>query len=63
MPEEDIDPRVEQVADIFLDLTGEIVKLGVILAELPTDQAKYVYGRYRAFLVAIDNLPVKIAAH
>jgi len=60
MEEEEIDPRVEQVNDLMLELIGEITKLSVLLRELPEEQYPALIERYSSLHLAIDSLPIKI---
>lgn len=57
MGDEEIDPRIEYIQDEFLELTGEVVKLSILLNELPWSRREALRSRYNAFLTAINEMP------
>ena len=54
-----LDPRVEQIMDSLLELIGEVVKLTILIAELPEDNLPHVLPRFNALVSAVNQLEIQ----
>jgi hypothetical protein len=57
--EHELSPRGEEAAEALLEITGEILKLGVRLLELPAHEIELLNKRLGVFFSVIENLPVQ----
>lgn len=54
-----IDPRAELIMDTLLELIGEVVKVSVLIAEIPEDNLQVVLPRLNAFVSAVNSLEIE----
>lgn len=57
--EYELSPRGEEAAEALLELTGELLKLGIRLLELPAHEIELLQQRLDVFFSVIENLPVQ----
>lgn len=51
-----VDPRVEQITDMLLELIGEVIKVTILITELPEDNVQYVLPRFNALVSAVNSV-------